>query len=132
MAGQADGRTGDLVDREFHADAPNRLWVADLTYVKTHSGWVYVAFVTDVFRRRVVGWQGSRSLRTDLALDALEMAIYARRGDDLDDQLNPPSTLRFATPNALPVPVRQGASAREMTATTTLWLSRSTACARRS
>jgi hypothetical protein len=63
-------RPADLVDRQFRADAPNRLWVADPTYVKTHSGWVYVAFVLEVFSRRSVGWQASRSLRTDLALDA--------------------------------------------------------------
>ena len=73
----------DLVDRQFRADAPNRLWVCDITYVKTHSGWVYVAIVLDVFSRRIVGWQVSRSLRTDLALDALEMAMGARRGEDL-------------------------------------------------
>jgi putative transposase len=53
--------------------------VADITYVKTHSGWVYVAFVIDVFSRMGVGWQASRSLRSDLALDALEMAIWNRR-----------------------------------------------------
>lgn len=76
-------RPADLVDRNFRAVAPNHLWVADLTYVKTHSGWVYVAFVIDVFSRRVVGWQASRSLRSDLALDALEMAIWARRGEKL-------------------------------------------------
>jgi putative transposase len=74
-------RAGDLVRRDFTAEAPNRLWVADLTYVKTHAGWVYVAFIIDVHSRFVVGWQASRSLRTDLALDALEMAIYARRPD---------------------------------------------------
>ena len=77
-------RPADLVDRQFVAFAPNRLWVADLTYVKTHSGWVYVAFVVDVFSRRVVGWQASRSLRSDLALDALEMAIWVRRGENMD------------------------------------------------
>ena len=77
-------RPSDLVDRQFVATAPNRLWVADLTYVKTHSGWVYVAFVVDVFSRYVVGWQASTSLRTDLALDALEMALWARRGEQLD------------------------------------------------
>jgi putative transposase len=76
-------RPADLIEREFQAPAPNRLWVADLTYVKTHSGWVYVAFIIDVFSRMVVGWQASRSLRTDLALDALEMAIWARRDHDL-------------------------------------------------
>jgi putative transposase len=72
-------RPADLVARQFRAPAPNRLWVADLTYVKTHSGWVYVAFVIDVFSRIIVGWQASRSLRTDLALDALEMALWRRR-----------------------------------------------------
>jgi putative transposase len=81
---EATERPADLVDRQFRAPAPNRLWVADLTYVKTHSGWVYVAFIVDVFSRYVVGWQASRSLRTDLALDALEMALWARRGERLD------------------------------------------------
>ena len=72
-------RPADLVARQFRAAGPNRLWVADLTYVKTHRGWVYVAFIVDVYSRFVVGWQASRSLRTDLALDALEMALWARR-----------------------------------------------------
>jgi putative transposase len=75
----------DLVDRQFTADSPNRLWVADITYIRTFSGWVYASFVIDVFSRRVVGWQVSRSLRTDLALDALEMGMWTRRraGEDL-------------------------------------------------
>ena len=79
-------RPTDLVDRDFTAVAPNRLWVADLTYVRTWSGFVYVAFITDVFSRRIVGWQASRSLRTDLALHALEQAIWERNrhGTDLD------------------------------------------------
>ena len=78
-------RPPDLVDRQFRAPAPNRLWVADLTYVKTHAGWVYVAFVVDVFSRMVVGWQASTSLRSDLAIDALEMAVWNRQraGHDL-------------------------------------------------
>ena len=75
-------RPADLVERQFQAPAPNRLWVADLTYVKTHSGWVYVAFVVDVFSRMVVGWQASRSLRSDLAIDALEMAVHNRGRTD--------------------------------------------------
>ena len=75
----AAARPADLVKRQFRAAAPNALWVADLTYVKTHSGWVYIAFIIDVFSRYVVGWQASRSLHADLALDALEMA-YWRRG----------------------------------------------------
>jgi len=78
------GRPADLVDRNFTAPAPNRLWVADLTYVKTHSGWVYVAFIVDVFSRMVVGWQASRSLRSDLAIDALEMAVFNRKRQGAD------------------------------------------------
>lgn len=69
----------DLVNRKFIATAPNQLWVADLTYVRTHAGWTYVAFVLDVFSRMIVGWQVSTSLRTDLALDALDMGLWARR-----------------------------------------------------
>ena len=76
-------RPADLVERNFTAPAPNRLWVADLTYVKTHVGFCYVAFVVDVFSRYVVGWQVSTSLRSDLAIDALEMAIHSRRGEGL-------------------------------------------------
>jgi putative transposase len=79
-------RPADLVERKFRAPAPNRLWVADLTYVKTHVGWVYVAFIIDVFSRMVVGWQASTSLRSSLAIDALEMAVWNRHraGADLD------------------------------------------------
>jgi putative transposase len=75
----------DLVDRAFTAAGPDQLWVADITYCRTFSGWVYAAFVVDVYSRRVVGWQLSRSLRTDLALDALEMGLWTRRraGRDL-------------------------------------------------
>lgn len=75
----------DRVERRFTAEAPNRLWVADLTYIKTHAGWVYAAFVLDVFSRRVTGWQVSTRLHTDLALDALDMGLWARRraGHDL-------------------------------------------------
>jgi putative transposase len=72
-------RPEDLVNRTFAATAPNQLWVADLTYVRTHAGWVYVAFVLDVFSRRIMGWQVSTSLRTDLALDALDMGLWARQ-----------------------------------------------------
>jgi putative transposase len=75
VAGNAADRPRDLVDRRFSACAPKGLWVADLTYVRTWSGFVYVAFITDVYSRMIVGWQASRSLRSDLALDALEQAI---------------------------------------------------------
>ncbi|WP_204408817.1 IS3 family transposase [Brachybacterium muris] len=73
------GRPLDLVQREFTATAPNQLWVADITYVPTRSGWVYVAFVLDVFSRMIVGWQTSTRLYTDLALDALNMGFWNRR-----------------------------------------------------
>ena len=86
IPGDESERPRDLVDRRFRAGQPNRLWVADLTYVRTWSGFVYVAFITDVYSRMIVGWQASRSLRSDLALDALEQAIWARskRGRRLD------------------------------------------------
>jgi transposase InsO family protein len=71
-------RPADLVQRNFTATRPNQLWVADLTFVATWRGFVYVAFVIDVFSRRIVGWRASNSLRTDLALDALEQALYDR------------------------------------------------------
>ena len=74
----------DLVNRHFRAFAQNQLWVADITYVHTFTGWIYVAFVTDVFNREIVGWQVSRSLHTDLALDALKMGIYLRGRDGQD------------------------------------------------
>ena len=72
----------DLVDRNFTAPRPNQLWVADLTYVATWRGFVYVAFVIDAFARRIVGWRVATTLRTDLALDALEQALYDRPLDD--------------------------------------------------
>ena len=72
-------RAPDLVERDFSASRPNALWLSDLTYVATWRGFVYVAFVIDVYARRIVGWRVSSSLRTDLALDALEQAIWARQ-----------------------------------------------------
>jgi putative transposase len=75
----------DLVARNFTATRPNQLWVSDFTYVATWRGFVYVAFVIDVFARRIVGWRASASLRTDLALDALEQAIYDRCNTDTGD-----------------------------------------------
>jgi transposase InsO family protein len=71
-------RPQDLVSRQFRATAPNQLWVADLTYVATWRGFVYVAFVIDVFARRIVGWRASSSLRSELGLDALDQALYDR------------------------------------------------------
>src|SRR5690606_30453663 len=74
-------RPRDLVQRVFQASRPIQLWVSDFTYVATWRGFVYVAFVIDVFARRIVGWRASVSLRTDLALDALEQALYDRETD---------------------------------------------------
>lgn len=74
----------DLVKRQFHADRPNQLWVSDFTYVSTWAGFVYVAFVVDVFARYIVGWKVSYSMRTDFVLDALEQALHARRPSQED------------------------------------------------
>ena len=74
-------RPADLVDRSFEADRPDRLWLSDITYVPTWSGFVYAALVIDAYSRFIVGWRVSNSLRTDLALDALEQALWARRPD---------------------------------------------------
>jgi putative transposase len=129
-----DDRPLALVGRRFRAPAPNRLWVADLTYVKTHSGWVYVAFVVDVCSRFVVGWQASRSLRADLALDALEMALWRRRAIPLKGLVHHSDrgsqylalryTERLAEAGAVP------SVAPKATAMTTRWPSPSTGCTR--
>lgn len=78
IAGRGPDDRLDLLQRRFVAPAPNRVWVADITYCRTFAGWAYAAFVLDVYSRRVVGWQLSTSLRTDLALDALEMGLWTR------------------------------------------------------
>jgi putative transposase len=82
--GPETARPADLVDRDFTATRPNQLWVADLTYVRTAAGWVYAGFVVDVYSRTVVGWQVATSLYTDLALDALKMAIWRRHSQGAD------------------------------------------------
>ena len=74
----------DRVNRQFKADRPNQLWVSDFTYVSTWQGWQYVAFVIDVYARRIVGWRQSSSMRTDFVLDALEQALYDRQPERAD------------------------------------------------
>lgn len=74
----------DRVNRQFKADRPNQLWLSDFTYVSTWQGWVYVAFVIDVFARMIVGWRVSSSMQTDFVLDALEQALYARQPERSD------------------------------------------------
>ena len=81
---QGDQRPADLVQRDFTAPAPNRLWVADLTYVATRAGFCYTAFIIDAYSRAIVGWRVATTLRATLALDALEMAIWARQDAGLE------------------------------------------------
>jgi putative transposase len=78
IADEAAPRPADLVERRFVADQPNQLWLADITYASTWDGWLYVAFILDVHSRMIVGWQLADHLRTDLVLDALEMALWRR------------------------------------------------------
>jgi putative transposase len=85
IADEKAARPIDRVDRNFVASAPNRLWVADFTYVATRTGTVYVAFVIDVFSRRVVGWRAATQMTTPLVLAALEMALWTRRKDGITD-----------------------------------------------
>ena len=82
IAGDEASRPADLVQRDFTAGRPNELWISDLTYVSTWGGFAYVAFVIDVFARMIVGWRVSNSLKTELPLDALEQALWARRETD--------------------------------------------------
>jgi putative transposase len=79
IADPEDRRAEDLVGRQFARLAPDRLWVMDMTYVSTWSGWVYVAFVTDAYARRILGWRCGTSMTTQLVLDALEQAIWTRQ-----------------------------------------------------
>jgi transposase InsO family protein len=80
IADEDQARPLDRVNRQFQATRPNQLWIADFTYVATWTGVVYVAFVIDVFARRIIGWRVARSMRTELVLDALEQALWARAG----------------------------------------------------
>ena len=86
VPGTGGQRPADLLARDFTAPAPNRRWVADITYTDTARGFAYTAFVTDLFSRKIVGWQVTDHLRADLALDALELAIFTRK-DQIDDKL---------------------------------------------
>lgn len=123
--GQAD-RASDLVDRDFSASAPNRLWVSDFTYVATWSGTVYVAFAIDVFSRRIVGWKADTTMKTDLVLDTLEMALWARdhHGQPVADGLIVHSDAgsqytSLPSPGGSSTPARTPRSAASATRTTT-------------
>ena len=119
-------RPADLVERDFSAEAPNRLWVSDLTYVATWAGVAYVCFIIDAFSRRIVGWRVAAHMRTSMVLDALEMA-RASRGTHLaglvahsDDRLNPANTRPCAGVNASPNSARCPRSARSAIPTTVM------------
>jgi putative transposase len=90
----------DLVERDFSADAPDRLWVADITYIPTWAGFLYLAVVLDAWSRRIVGWAMATHLRTELVLDALNMALGQRRVDDVIHPLNPVSIRRSLSDSA--------------------------------
>jgi putative transposase len=81
----AGARPADLVQRQFGPQTPNRLWVADLTYVSTWSGWVYVAFVIDAYARRILGWRVGSTMSTAMVLDSIEQAIWTRQGEGIYD-----------------------------------------------
>jgi putative transposase len=85
IANEEHGRAPDLVDRDFNPLAPNRLWVADFSYVPTWTGTVYVAFVIDAYARRIIGWRAARSMTTPLVLDALEHAFFTRAQEGVTD-----------------------------------------------
>ena len=136
IADPAAQRAQDLALRNFRPTEPDRLWVADITYVSTWSGWVYVAFVTDAYARRILGWRTGQSMTAQLVLDALEQAIWTRgrTGSDVrsvvaiaTEDLNTP---RSGTPNAW---ARRGSphrSGRSAIPTTTPWPRPSTASTR--
>lgn len=126
----------DRVNRQFKAERPNQRWVSDFTYVSTRQGWLYVAFVIDVFARRIVGWRVSSSMSTDFVLDALEQALYARQpGDDgtliHHSDRGGLNTSAFGTANVWPRRVSSRPSAAVATATITRWPKRSTVSTRR-
>jgi len=122
--GQSE-RAPDLVDRNFKASAPNRLWVSDFTYVPAWSGTVYVAFTIDVFSRRIVGWKADTTMKTPLVLDTLEMALWARdhHGQPVQEGLRTPvqgvNTRVSPSRSASSMPARTPRSDRSVLAMTT-------------
>lgn len=124
----------DRVQRQFQADRPNQLWGSDFTYVSTWQGWLYVAFVIDVFARRIVGWRVSTSMKTDFVLDALEQALYARQPHRTgglihhSDRGSQYVSIRY-TGRLAEVGIEPSVGSKGI-ATTTLWLKPSTGCTR--
>jgi len=119
-------RAGDLLNRDFTAPAPNRVWVTDFTYVRTWAGFVYLAFVLDVLAQPIVGWHASWSMRTDLVMTPLRIALWQRDrdgnpvspGDLIHHAMRDRSTPRSGTPSTLTLrasPPRSGPSATPTT-----------------
>ena len=111
--------------RDFEPLAPNRLWVADITYVSTWAGWVYVGFVIDAYARRILGWRVATTMTTAMVLDALEQAIWTRQREGRDDFTalvahtdHGPNICPLPTPSASPRPASKPPSARSATPTT--------------
>ena len=124
----AAARPADLVCRQFSPAAPDRLWVADFTYVPTWTGMVYVAFVIDAYSRRILGWRAARSMKTTLVLDALEHALWARRQDGTHDLAGlvhhtdaGSQTRPSRSPSGSPPPGSADRLERSVTPTTTPW-----------
>ena len=112
----------DRVNRDFVVSAPNRLWVADLTYVATWCGFVYVAFVINAFARRIVGWRVSGSLRTDIALDALEQALGDLRIAEESELIHHSDRgVQYVSMVAIGMPVARHPSHRSQRALLTHW-----------
>jgi putative transposase len=137
IADPAAEQAADLVQRQFRADRPNRLWVCDLIYLRTWAGFAYLALVIDVYSRRIVGWALATHLRTDLPLEALELAVWDRRDRQrqaLTGWSTTPtgaaSTPRSATPTGYPPPALSPRSGRPATPTTTPWPNRRSARSR--
>ncbi len=130
IADKAAPRPADLVERNFNAQQPNQLWVADLTYVASWSGFVYVAFVIDAFSRMIVGWRASGTPHSDLALDALEQALYARPESDrlVHHSDRGVQYVSSATPSVWPRLVSSRLSAASVTRMTTRWPRPSLVC----
>jgi len=132
VPGQGAARPADLVKRRFSPPAPDRLWVADFTYVPAWTGMVYVAFVIDAYSRRILGWRAATSMRTALVLDALEQALWARRRDGRSSLAGlvhhtdaGSSNIRLSrSPTGWPPPASSPRSAPSATPTTTPWPNR--------
>jgi transposase InsO family protein len=124
----------DRVNRQFNAARPNQLWVSDFTYVSTWQGWLFVAFVIDVFVRKIVGWRVSSSMRTDFVLDALEQALFDRRQSLTNPWFTVLIVARHMCPLGTPKDWQKLASNHRwvvvVTATTTRWQKPSTGCTR--